>query len=61
MTLNDLEQRIERRKAELGLVGGSYVMPNSGEARTPEKRELLRILATEAAERRVSLPFEANY
>jgi hypothetical protein len=61
MTLNDLEARIERRKAELGFVGGSYVMPNSGEARAPEKRELLRILAAEAEERRDSLPFKANY
>ncbi len=60
MTLKDLEQRIERRKAELGFVGGSYVMPNSGEARTPEKRELLRVLAAEAMERRVPLPFAAN-
>lgn len=61
MTLNDLEARIERRKAELGFVGGSYVMPNSGEARAPEKRELLRILAAEAEERRDTLPFKANY
>jgi hypothetical protein len=60
VTLNDLEASIERRKAELGLVGDSYVMPNSGQARTAEKRELLRILAAEAAERHVPLPFQAN-
>ncbi len=61
MTLNDLELRIERRKAQLGLVGDSYVMPNSGESRTPEKRELLRLLAAAAAEKRISPPFNANY
>ena len=60
MTLNDLETRIERRKAELGFVGGSYVMPNSGKTRTPEKRELLRVLAAEAAKHNVPLPFDAN-
>jgi hypothetical protein len=59
-TLDDLEKWIECRKAELGLVGGGYVMPNSGEARTPEKRELLRLLAEMAAERKVRLPFEAK-
>lgn len=47
-------------EAELGFVGGGYVVPNSGEARTPEKRDLLRMLAAEAAERRVPLPFEAD-
>lgn len=60
MTLNDLELRIERRKAQLDLVGGSYVMRNSGERRTPEKRKLLRLLAAAVAEKRTSLPFDAN-
>jgi hypothetical protein len=60
MTLNDLELRIERRKALVGLDGDSYVMANSGEARTPQKRALLCMLAATAAERGVSLPFQAN-
>ncbi|MBS0220036.1 MAG: hypothetical protein JSR91_04760 [Proteobacteria bacterium] len=61
MTLRDLETRIERRKAEMGFVGARYVMPNSGEARTSEKRELLRALNAEAEKRLTPLPFEANY
>lgn len=59
-TLDDLEKSIERRKAELGLAGDRYVMPNSSEARTPEKRELLRLLADMAADRKVRLPFDTN-
>ncbi|WP_231714929.1 hypothetical protein [Enhydrobacter aerosaccus] len=61
MTLDDLEARIERRRAELGFVGDSHVMPNSGASRTAEKRELLRFLADEAAKRQTPLPFKANY
>jgi hypothetical protein len=59
--LSDLEKTIERRKAEKGLAGGGYVMPNSGQARTPEKRELLRMIAAKAKERGLSPPFKANY
>ena len=59
--LSDLEKTIERRKAEKGLAGGDCVMPNSGQARTPEKRELLRMIAAEAKERGVSPPFKANF
>ena len=44
MKLEEFERRIERRKAELGLAGDDYVLPNSGLTRTPEKRELLMIL-----------------
>lgn len=61
MTLDDLEARIERRRAELGFAGDSDVMPNSGATRTAEKRELLAFLAAEAAKRDTPPPFTANY
>lgn len=60
MTLRDLATRIDRRKAEMGFVGAFYVAPNSGEGRTSEKQELLRIIAAEAEKRRTPPPFEAN-
>lgn len=41
VTLDELERRIDARKAELGLTGFDYVRRNSGERRTPEKRALL--------------------
>ncbi|MCX7362175.1 MAG: hypothetical protein NTV97_09975 [Alphaproteobacteria bacterium] len=44
MKLEEFEKLIERRKAELGLEGDDYVLPNSGVSRTAEKRELLTIL-----------------
>lgn len=50
ITLRELEERIERRKALLGLSGNAYVLPNSGANRTQEKRDLLRALAVNAAE-----------
>lgn len=49
ITVRELEERIERRKALWGLSGKDYVLPNSGAKRTPEKRELLRALASNAA------------
>ena len=36
MTLQQLEENIERRKAALGLTGNNYVRRNSGLNRTPE-------------------------
>jgi len=59
--LSDLEKKIERRKAEKGLVGEGCVLPNSGQTRTPEKSALLRMIATAAEERGLSPPFKANY
>ncbi len=41
VTLEELERRIDARKAELGWTGNDYVRRNSGERRTPEKRALL--------------------
>lgn len=56
VTLEELERRIERRKAELGFTGDDYVRPNSGERRSPEKRALL-LAIQKTAERH---PFQAN-
>lgn len=50
LKLSELAAHIERRKAELGLSGADYVLPNSGRFRTPEKRDLLRAMAEESAE-----------
>jgi hypothetical protein len=49
---------IERRKALLGLSGDDYVLPNSGEYRAPEKRELLWAIAEESVRqgKRPALP-----
>lgn len=41
ITLDELERRIDARKAELGWTGVDYVRRNPGESRTPEKRALL--------------------
>ena len=43
--LKDLAASIERRKVQLGISGYNYVMPNSGQYRSPEKRALLEVIA----------------
>jgi len=43
--LQDLAASIERRKVQLGIAGYDYVMPNSGQYRSPEKRALLEVIA----------------
>jgi hypothetical protein len=44
--INDLSAYIARRRAELGMTDhDDWLMRNSGENRTPEKRELLRRIA----------------
>ena len=50
LKLSELQAHIERRKAQLGLSGADYVMPNSGKFRSLEKRDLLRAIAEESAE-----------
>lgn len=60
-TLAEQENRIERRKAELGIVGRSYVTPNSGRRRTSEKRELLRRMERDRQARGLALAFQAAY
>ncbi len=60
VTVRQLEERIERRKALCGLSGNDYVLPNSGAKRTREKRELLRALALNAARRGRRPAFDAK-
>lgn len=53
--LEDFERGLEQRKAALGYTGRDFVLPNSGETRTPEKRSLLaRLFAILTSEGRVS-------
>lgn len=60
ISLDQLEESIDRRKAALGLSGDSYVLPNSGANRTDEKRDLLRALALNAAEQGRTPAFQAR-
>ncbi len=61
ISLKQLEEDIDRRKALLGLSGDGYVLPNSGANRTPEKRELLRALAENAADQGRAPAFQAKF
>lgn len=58
--LEDYEQELERRKAALRFTGNDYVLPNSGARRTREKRALLQLIETRAAENGVTPPFKSN-
>lgn len=60
MKIEELEVEIDRRKAILGFFGNDYVLPNSGVNRTKEKRELLRLLQSAAAENGKEPVFTAN-
>lgn len=61
ISLKQLEEDIDRRKALLGLSGDDYVLPNAGANRTPEKRELLRALAENAEEKGRVPAFQAKF
>jgi len=61
ISLKQLEKDVDRRKAQLGLSGDDYVLPNSGVNRTPEKRELLRALAENAAKQGRAPAFQAKF
>ena len=61
MTLEQLEESLERGKAKLGLAGDGYVLPNCGVSRTPEKRALLEEMKRTAEERGYELPFKGNF
>jgi hypothetical protein len=58
--LEDYEQELELRKAALGFAGNDYVLPNAGGRRTREKRALLQLIETRAAENGVTSPFKSN-
>jgi hypothetical protein len=60
LTIGELEARIECRKAQLGLEGNDYVRANSGANRSEEKREPLRAIAENAANRGRQPAFEAQ-
>jgi hypothetical protein len=59
--IEDYLRGLAERKAALGIKGNDYVPLNSGVARTPMKRELLRLLALLAREQGREPPFKANY
>jgi len=61
MKLSELGASIERRKALLGLSGTDYVLPNSGDYRSQEKRELLRFIERSAAEQGARPAFSGRY
>lgn len=61
MTLEQLSDSIDRKKAELGYSGKDYVARNSGKYRTQSKRDLLRNIAEAAAARGEKPKFDANY
>jgi hypothetical protein len=44
----------------LGFAGNDYVLPNAGGRRTREKRALLQLIETRAAENGVTSPFKSN-
>lgn len=45
ITLEEQAAHIERRKAELGIAGDTYVTANCGSRRTDSKKALLKALA----------------
>jgi hypothetical protein len=60
LTLQQQEEFLAQRKAELGYTGNDYVPVNSGARRTWSKRQLLRALAKAAEERGEAPRFAAN-
>jgi len=61
ITIKELAEKVNQKKAEFGYSGGEFVQPNSGRRRTESKRALLRNIARSAAERGEEPPFKANY
>lgn len=61
MKLKDLEDRIEKKKKDLGLTGSDYVLPNSGKNRTVEKRALLKAIEDNAKKQGRKPAFKSNY
>ena len=60
VSLDQQENFLARRTAELGYTGRDYVPANSGAERTESKRELLRAIARSAADRSEAPRFAAN-
>jgi hypothetical protein len=58
--LNDYEQELDRRVEANGFSGRDFVRQNSGVARTPEKRALLRKLFEMMRANGRRSPFSAN-
>jgi len=61
LTLEKLQENAARKRAELGLGGNDDAPVNSGQFRTPEKRNLLRAVDKAAKASRRTKPFQANY
>ena len=61
ITLEEMSERIEKRKAELGLTGNDYVPRNSGISRTTEKRALLQSIYDQCKLEGREPPFKANF
>ena len=61
LTFKELEDRIRRRKAELGIAGRPSAPANSGKRRTDSKRALLRNLKETAEAQGRELPFKAKF
>lgn len=59
--LSDLENSIDRRKAELGLTGNDYVAKNSGQRRRQSKRALLQYIKDQCIKQGKKPPFDANF
>jgi hypothetical protein len=60
LKLNELAGSIERRKAQLGISGDDYVLPNSGLYRSPEKRALLQAIERGSAEQGLAPAFASR-
>jgi len=59
--LEGFELGLERRKAALGYTSRNYVLPNSGEMRTPGKRNLLMGIFTILKSEGCISRFSANF
>lgn len=61
ITLEEYERRLELRQKARGYEGADFVSANSGASRTPEKRDLLRVLAELARKKGREPKFKANF
>ena len=61
LTVEELDDQIKRRKAELGIDGRPSTPVNSGKRRTDSKRALLRNLKEIAEAQGRDLPFKAKF